>query len=185
MRYSELVPGLDPLRPILKRLTEGREPGNQLLVGPKGGVLTSATVRDATNWDQLVAKLELPDLTRHGLRHTGATWMADAGVPLHVPWSGPSVSTPPQRAHQHAAGARNKGLPRRVDREPHGRRRGPRPIRGGLTCKLHLAVDGRGPPMAIRFTAGQAGDNPQLPPPLDEVAVARPGRGGRGAARTR
>jgi integrase len=87
MRYSELVPSLDPLRPILKRLTEGREPGNRLLVGPKGGVLTTATVWDATNWDQVVAKLELPDLTRHGLRHTGATWMADAGVPLHVLWS--------------------------------------------------------------------------------------------------
>lgn len=26
----------------------------------------------------------LPDLTRHGLRHTGATWMADAGIPLHA-----------------------------------------------------------------------------------------------------
>ncbi|MBT2486389.1 tyrosine-type recombinase/integrase [Microbacterium sp. ISL-108] len=26
----------------------------------------------------------MPDLTRHGLRHTGATWMADAGIPLHV-----------------------------------------------------------------------------------------------------
>ncbi len=51
---------------------------------PKGGVLTTATVRDATNWDKIVADLGLPDLTRHGLRHTGATWMADAGVPLHV-----------------------------------------------------------------------------------------------------
>ncbi|WP_235201377.1 tyrosine-type recombinase/integrase [Microbacterium sp. CH12i] len=26
----------------------------------------------------------MPNLTRHGLRHTGATWLADAGVPLHV-----------------------------------------------------------------------------------------------------
>ncbi|MFL6097678.1 MAG: transposase, partial [Blastococcus sp.] len=55
---------------------------------------------------------------------------------------------------------------------------------GRADCKLHLAVDGRGPPMAIRFTAGQAGDNPQLLPLLDEVAVAHPGRGGRGATRT-
>lgn len=41
-------------------------------------------MRDATNWDQVVGDLGLPDLTRHGLRHTGATWMADAGIPLHV-----------------------------------------------------------------------------------------------------
>ena len=47
--------------------------------------------------------------------------------------------------------------------------------RGGLTSKLHLAVDGRGLPMAILLTAGQAGDNPQLLPLLDEVSVARSG----------
>ena len=69
---------------MLERLSAGKEPDDQLLVGPKGGVLTTATVRDATNWDKIVANLGLPDLTRHGLRHTGATWMADAGVPLHV-----------------------------------------------------------------------------------------------------
>ncbi|WP_267901902.1 tyrosine-type recombinase/integrase [Microbacterium saperdae] len=27
----------------------------------------------------------MPDLTRHGLRRTGATWMADAGIPLDFP----------------------------------------------------------------------------------------------------
>jgi transposase len=42
---------------------------------------------------------------------------------------------------------------------------------------LHLAVDGRGLPMAILVTAGQAGDNPQLLPLLDEVSVARVGPG--------
>lgn len=83
-RKDRRVPILDPLRPVLERLTAGKKPSDQLLVGPRGGVLTTATVRDATNWDQLVASLDLPSLTRHGLRHTGATWMADAGVPLHV-----------------------------------------------------------------------------------------------------
>jgi len=42
---------------------------------------------------------------------------------------------------------------------------------------LHLAVDGRGLPMAIGLTAGQAGDNPQLLPLLDAVSVARTGPG--------
>ena len=49
--------------------------------------------------------------------------------------------------------------------------------RGGLTSKLHLAVDGRGLPMVILLTAGQAGDNPQLLPLLDEISVARIGPG--------
>lgn len=83
-RKERRVPILDPLRPILERLANGKAPEDRLLVGPKGGVLTTATVRDATNWDQIVSDLGLPDLTRHGLRHTGATWMADAGIPLHV-----------------------------------------------------------------------------------------------------
>jgi transposase len=38
-------------------------------------------------------------------------------------------------------------------------------------------VDGRGLPLAILLTAGQAHDNPQLLPLLDSVAIARPGRG--------
>ncbi len=49
--------------------------------------------------------------------------------------------------------------------------------RGGLTSKIHLAVDGRGLPMACVLTPGQAGDNPQLLPLLDQVSVGRDGRG--------
>jgi transposase len=54
--------------------------------------------------------------------------------------------------------------------------------RGGLTSKIHLAVDGRGLPMSVILTPGQAGDNPQLLPLLDQVAV---GRDGPGRPRTR
>ncbi|MDR3107016.1 MAG: site-specific integrase [Bifidobacteriaceae bacterium] len=83
-RKVRTVPILDALEPVLRRLAAGKAPEARLLVGPRGGVLTTATVRDATDWDATVAALGLPELTRHGLRHTGATWMADAGVPLHV-----------------------------------------------------------------------------------------------------
>src|ERR1044071_8908239 len=41
--------------------------------------------------------------------------------------------------------------------------------RGGLTTKIHLAVDGRGRPLSILLTAGQAGDNPQLAVVLDKI----------------
>lgn len=83
-RRARYVPILDALEPVLKRLTDGKDPEAPLLRGPRGGVLTTATIRDATHWDDLVKGLDMPDLTRHGLRHTGATWMADAGIPLHV-----------------------------------------------------------------------------------------------------
>jgi transposase len=49
--------------------------------------------------------------------------------------------------------------------------------RGGLTSKIHLAVDGHGLPMSIILTVGQAGDNPQLLPLLDQLNVGRDGPG--------
>ncbi|GAA0902350.1 hypothetical protein GCM10009557_78350 [Virgisporangium ochraceum] len=41
-------------------------------------------LRDATHWDDVVAELGFEHLRRHDLRHTGLTWLADAGVPVHV-----------------------------------------------------------------------------------------------------
>lgn len=50
--------------------------------------------------------------------------------------------------------------------------------RGGLTTKIHLAVDGRGRPLSVLLAPGQAGDNPQLFALLDAIRVhdGRPGR---------
>ncbi len=31
-----------------------------------------------------MSKLGIPGLVRHGLRHTALTWMADAGIELHL-----------------------------------------------------------------------------------------------------
>src|SRR4051794_20063905 len=49
--------------------------------------------------------------------------------------------------------------------------------RGGLSSKIHLAVDGRGMPMSVILTPGQDGDNPQLLPLLDGIRVRRTGKG--------
>jgi transposase len=49
--------------------------------------------------------------------------------------------------------------------------------RGGHGTKIHLAVDGRGRPLSVLLTGGQAGDNPQLLPVLDAIAVRGPGGG--------
>jgi len=59
-RKERRVPILEPLRPVLERLTEGKQPEDSLLVGPKGGYLTTATVRDATDWDSMVAGSDCP-----------------------------------------------------------------------------------------------------------------------------
>ncbi len=44
--------------------------------------------------------------------------------------------------------------------------------RGGLTTKIHALTDQRQAPVAVRLTAGQAGDNPELVPLLDDLAGA-------------
>ena len=49
--------------------------------------------------------------------------------------------------------------------------------RGGLTTKTHALVDGRGRPLVIALTPGQAGDSPALPHLLDELRVSRTGPG--------
>ncbi|MGH3903085.1 MAG: tyrosine-type recombinase/integrase [Pseudonocardiaceae bacterium] len=55
----------------------------RLFTGPRGGRITTAVLRDATSWDEVVTQLGYEHLRRHDLRHTGLTWMADAGVPVH------------------------------------------------------------------------------------------------------
>ena len=49
--------------------------------------------------------------------------------------------------------------------------------RGGLSTKIHLAVDGHGRPLSVLLSGGQAGDNPHLLPVLDAIAVPGPGGG--------
>jgi integrase len=83
-RAERMVPVLEPLRPVLESQVLGRLPSAAVVRGPRGGVITTASLRRATGWDELVLRLGLPGLRRRDLRHTGATWMADAGVPLHV-----------------------------------------------------------------------------------------------------
>jgi len=41
-------------------------------------------LRDATHWDEVVTQLGYEHPRGHDLRHAGLTWMADAGVPVHV-----------------------------------------------------------------------------------------------------
>ncbi len=83
-RRIRRVPIIERLEPALRRLTTGKPHDAPLVRGPRGGVITTAALRNATGWDALVASLGLPGLRRHDLRHAGATWFVNAGVPIHV-----------------------------------------------------------------------------------------------------
>jgi transposase len=88
-----------------------------------------------------------------------------------------SVDSTVTRAHQHAAGAR---------RDPHAQLEPPvgEPAdhglgrsRGGLTSKLHLAVEQGQKLLALVVTAGQRGDSPQFAAVLSRIRVPRVGPG--------
>jgi integrase len=83
-RRPRKVPIVSVIEPTLRRLTVQRLAAAPLLCGPRGGVITTASLRNATRWDDLVASMGLHGLRRHDLRHVGATWFANSGVPLHV-----------------------------------------------------------------------------------------------------
>ncbi|MFE1320921.1 tyrosine-type recombinase/integrase [Kitasatospora phosalacinea] len=80
------IPIIEPLRPqILRHLHAVHgDPRARLCTGPRGGRITTAVLRDATHWDIVIHALGYERLRRHDLRHTGLTWMADAGIPPHT-----------------------------------------------------------------------------------------------------
>jgi integrase len=81
-RAVPLIPEIHEL--TLRRIasTDG-DPDARLFTGPRGGRITTAVLRDATSWNEVVTKLGYEHLRRHDFRHTGLTWMADAGIPIH------------------------------------------------------------------------------------------------------
>nr|WP_198667263.1 IS5 family transposase [Glycomyces dulcitolivorans] len=82
-----------------------------------------------------------------------------------------SVDSTTIRAHQAAAGARRRPVPGEPVDHALGR------SRGGWTTKIHLAADTTQTIMALKLTAGQRADSPQLGPVLDVISVPRSGAG--------
>jgi integrase len=85
-RRSRVVPLIPQVHEtVMRRLKAvGNKPDARLFTGPRGGPISTAGLRRATHWNDVVTALGYEYLTRHGLRHTGLTWMADSGVKPHV-----------------------------------------------------------------------------------------------------
>lgn len=91
-----------------------------LVTGPRGGELATATVRDAADWDALVSRFGLPELTRHGFRHR-----AQRGWPNRASRSTFSKrfsDTPPSRQRVAIFIPMNSTLLRPPTRRPHSSR---------------------------------------------------------------
>ncbi|MEV7239374.1 IS5 family transposase [Streptomyces sp. NPDC051020] len=173
---------LEPLLPKGKKA--GRPPiwtRRQLINGIRWRTRAGTPWRDVPErygpWDRVY------DLFRRWQRdgtwqHIFTQLQAQADAKNLITWD-ISVDSTVCRAHQHAAGARKKALqkepPGGVATEPddHGLGRS----RGGLTTKLHLAVEQGQKPLSIVITAGQRGDSPQFEPVLENIRVPRIGLG--------
>ncbi|MFJ9753259.1 IS5 family transposase [Streptomyces chartreusis] len=99
----------------------------------------------------------------------------------HIEWE-ISVDSTICRVHQHAAGAWKRGdhdlgrtRPDGMASEPDDHAIGR--SRGGLTTKIHLAVDSSFQVLAIAVTAGQRGDAPLFTEVMNRIRVPRPGSG--------
>jgi integrase len=65
-----------PARREPRRRTQGllaSAADSRLFTGPRDGRITTAVLRDATGWDEVVTRLGYPHLRGHDLRHTGLT----------------------------------------------------------------------------------------------------------------
>ncbi|MFF3863165.1 tyrosine-type recombinase/integrase [Streptomyces sp. NPDC002209] len=127
-----------------------------IFFGPCGGRISTAVLRDATHWDDVVTKLGFEHLRRHDLRHTGQTWFADAGVALHLPRkiAGHGSPTTTQR-YLHPRRRPDHGSWRRTVCAPHG-----------APCTSFAASHGR----CRRLTHSDR-SGPQLVPKNDQGAV--------------
>ncbi|MFE9132599.1 IS5 family transposase [Streptomyces sp. NPDC007355] len=86
-----------------------------------------------------------------------------------------AVDSTINRAHQHAAGAR-KGAACGDEPENPGHSQARQALgrsRGGLTTKVHLAVDGRGLPLSITLTPGNVNDATPFGQALDSIRIPR------------
>lgn len=85
-KRARKVPIVEEIRPLVAQriLSASPHPDARLFTGPRGGRISTAVLRDATHWDDVITKLGYEHLRRHDLRHTALTWFADAGVPVYV-----------------------------------------------------------------------------------------------------
>jgi transposase len=170
-------------------LRQGIKPGRppvwtrrQLIDGIRWRTRTGAPWRDVPErygpWDRVY------DLFRRWQRD--GTWarivtqlQAEADAKGLITWDVNVDSTvcraPPARGRGGEKGDLQKEPPGGISVEPadHGLGRS----RGGLTTKIHLAVEQGQKPLSVLITAGQRGDSPQFESVLEAIRVPRIGSG--------
>ncbi|WP_431896747.1 tyrosine-type recombinase/integrase [Micromonospora haikouensis] len=80
-----MVPLIEEVRPIVARCLDSvTAPQSRLFHRAARWTDQHRRTARRQHWDEAVTKLGYERFRRHDLRHTGLTWMADAGVPVHM-----------------------------------------------------------------------------------------------------
>lgn len=89
-KRARTVPLIAEIQPLVEprlKLAES-DPMARLFTGPRGGRVSTAVIRDATHWDEVITRLLLgSDMSIFAVTICATralTWMADAGVPVYV-----------------------------------------------------------------------------------------------------
>jgi transposase len=185
-QWTILASLLEELLPV------GRKPGRprrwtlrQLIDGVRFRTRTGCPWRDVPerygSWQSVYGLFRAWQLAGRWAAILGGlqAMSAEAGL---IEWV-VSVDSTVNRAHQHAAGARRhpqlQAEPPLGEPADHALGRS----RGGLSTKVHLAVEQGRKPLATVLTPGQAADSPQFTTLLGRIRVPR--RSGPGRPRTR
>lgn len=106
--------------------------------------------------------------------------MSRSATTLRAGWNGPSPSTPRSTGPTSTPPAPAKRERRQDELEDPDRSQTRQALgrsRGGLTTKVHLAVDGRGLPLSIVLTPGNVNDATAFGQVLDGIRVPRAATG--------
>ena len=85
-KRARVVPLIVDVRELVQQRIDAAQgqPDARLFTEPRGGRISTAVLRDATHWDEVVSDLASSTSADTPSATPGLTWMADAGVPMHV-----------------------------------------------------------------------------------------------------
>ncbi|MFE4171885.1 site-specific integrase [Streptomyces sp. NPDC056909] len=138
-KRARQVPLIEEIRPLVaeRLLAAGPNPDARLFTGPRSGRISTAVLRDATHWDEVVTSLGHEHLRRHDLSPGSPTPASpptsSARSPGTAPCSPPSATyAPAGRDHQPRPRPHQPRSPARPRTPPldHARATGPHPVPG-------------------------------------------------------
>ncbi|MFD4856648.1 tyrosine-type recombinase/integrase [Streptomyces atratus] len=144
-RRARQVPLIEEIRPVIAEriLAVGPHPDARLFTGPRGGRISTAVLRDATHWDEVVTSLGHEHLRRHDLRQSRTHLVRRRRRPRPRPPQNRRTRLPPHHPAlpppRHDPDHQRRPRPHRTP-QPHPHTPHPRRPAGSRTAPLEPVV---------------------------------------------